>query len=99
MDSAKKAVGSIKPEHLNEIRALKMPPDPIHDVLNGVLRLMGNFDNSWTSMKKFRAQKRASLYELSKKQTQRKKLFLNTARGRQKEFIQRDGPFLYLGSV
>ncbi|CAJ1446190.1 unnamed protein product [Effrenium voratum] len=32
-----------------------MPPDPIHDVLNGVLRLMGNFDNSWTSMKKFLA--------------------------------------------
>ncbi|CAJ1327577.1 unnamed protein product [Effrenium voratum] len=55
LDSAKKAVGSIKPEHLNEIRALKMPPDPIHDVLNGVLRLMGNFDNSWTSMKKFLA--------------------------------------------
>eukprot|EP00931_Biecheleriopsis_adriatica_P043590 TRINITY_DN24917_c0_g1_i1.p1 TRINITY_DN24917_c0_g1~~TRINITY_DN24917_c0_g1_i1.p1 ORF type:complete len:4311 (+),score=994.91 TRINITY_DN24917_c0_g1_i1:69-13001(+) len=55
LDAAKKAVGSIKPEHLNEIRALKMPPDPIHDVLNGVLRLMGNYDNSWASMKKFLA--------------------------------------------
>jgi len=53
LDSAKKAVGSIKPDHLNEIRALKMPPEPIHDVLNGVLRLMGNYDNSWASMKKF----------------------------------------------
>eukprot|EP00438_Fugacium_kawagutii_P026834 Skav224731 [mRNA] locus=scaffold699:573890:588190:- [translate_table: standard] len=55
LDAAKKAVGSIKPEHLNEIRALKMPPDPIHDVLNGVLRIMGNYDNSWASMKKFLA--------------------------------------------
>jgi len=55
LESAKKAVGSIKSDHLNEIRALKMPPEPIHDVLNGVLRLMGNYDNSWASMKKFLA--------------------------------------------
>lgn len=55
LEAAKKAVGSIKSDHLNEIRALKMPPEPIHDVLNGVLRLMGNYDNSWMSMKKFLA--------------------------------------------
>jgi len=55
LDAAKKAVGSIKPDHLNEIRALKMAPQPIHDVLNGVLRLMGQYDNSWASMKKFLA--------------------------------------------
>jgi dynein heavy chain 2 len=55
LDAAKKAVGSIKPDHLNEIRALKMPPEPIHDVLSGVLRLMGNVDNSWASMRKFLA--------------------------------------------
>eukprot|EP00927_Polykrikos_kofoidii_P027109 TRINITY_DN23975_c0_g4_i1.p1 TRINITY_DN23975_c0_g4~~TRINITY_DN23975_c0_g4_i1.p1 ORF type:complete len:2595 (-),score=618.45 TRINITY_DN23975_c0_g4_i1:108-6821(-) len=53
LDQAKKAVSSIKPDHLNEIRALKMPPEPIHDVLNGVLRLMGNYNNSWASMKEF----------------------------------------------
>merc|ERR550534_316713 len=55
LDGAKKAVGSIKPDHLNEIRSLKMPPDPIHDVLSGVLRLMGNYDASWGSMRKFLA--------------------------------------------
>ena len=33
-----------------------MPPDPIHDVLSGVLRVMGNTDASWSSMKKFLAQ-------------------------------------------
>lgn len=55
LEAAKKAVGSIKPDHLNEIRALKMPPEPIHDVLNGVLRLMGQFDNTWASMRKFLA--------------------------------------------
>jgi len=55
LDAAKKAVASIKPDNLNEIRSLKMPPEPIHDVLNGVLRLMGNYDSSWASMKKFLA--------------------------------------------
>ena len=40
LDAAKKAVGSIKQDHINEIRSLKMPPDPIHDVLSGVLRVM-----------------------------------------------------------
>jgi dynein heavy chain 2 len=55
LDAAKKAVGSIKPDHLNEIRALKMPPEPIHDVLNGVLRLMGSQDSTWANMRKFLA--------------------------------------------
>ncbi|CAD7952833.1 unnamed protein product, partial [Amoebophrya sp. A25] len=53
LDAAKKAVGSIKQDHLAEIRSLKMPPEPIHDVLQGVLRIMGNYDASWGSMKKF----------------------------------------------
>ena len=34
-----------------------MPPEPIHDVLNAVLRLFGNYDTSWNAMKKFLAQK------------------------------------------
>lgn len=37
----------------SEIRSLKMPPDAIRDVLEGVLRLMGNYDTSWLNMKKF----------------------------------------------
>jgi dynein heavy chain 2 len=53
IDSAKKAVGQIKNDNLNEIRSLKMPPDAIRDVLEGVLLLMGNYDTSWTNMKKF----------------------------------------------
>ena len=32
-----------------------MPPEPISDVLQGVLRIMGNYDASWGSMKKFLA--------------------------------------------
>ncbi|KAH8074196.1 dynein light chain binding protein [Aureococcus anophagefferens] len=43
----------IKAEHLNEIRSLKMPPEPIADVLGAVLKLLGISDVSWTSMKKF----------------------------------------------
>ena len=46
-------MGGIKSDNLNEIRSLKMPPEPIRDVLEGVLRIMGNFDTSWISMKRF----------------------------------------------
>lgn len=50
---AKLAVGNIKPESLSEIRSLRMPPDVIRDILEGVLRLMGIFDTSWVSMKRY----------------------------------------------
>jgi dynein heavy chain 2 len=30
-----------------------MPPEPIHDVMSAVLRIFGNLDFSWNSMKKF----------------------------------------------
>ena len=50
---AKQAVGSIKSESLSEIRALRAPPDVIRDILEGVQRLMGIFDTSWVSMKRY----------------------------------------------
>lgn len=49
LDAAKEAVGSIKAENLNEIRALKMPPEAIRDVLEAVLCVMGIFDTSWAT--------------------------------------------------
>ncbi|XP_071951365.1 cytoplasmic dynein 2 heavy chain 1-like isoform X2 [Antedon mediterranea] len=57
VQEAKKAVGSIKPESLSEIRALRAPPEVIRDILEGVLRLMGTFDTSWFSMKSFLAKR------------------------------------------
>ncbi|XP_029026743.1 cytoplasmic dynein 2 heavy chain 1 isoform X2 [Betta splendens] len=57
VDEAKRAVGNIKPEALSEIRSLRMPPDVIRDILEGVLRLMGIFDTSWVSMKSFLAKR------------------------------------------
>ncbi|XP_076002176.1 cytoplasmic dynein 2 heavy chain 1 isoform X2 [Genypterus blacodes] len=57
VDEAKCAVGNIKPEALSEIRSLRMPPDVIRDILEGVLRLMGIFDTSWVSMKSFLAKR------------------------------------------
>ncbi|XP_073518216.1 cytoplasmic dynein 2 heavy chain 1 isoform X2 [Phyllobates terribilis] len=57
VDEAKQAVGNIKPESLSEIRSLRMPPDIIRDILEGVLRLMGTFDTSWVSMKSFLAKR------------------------------------------
>eukprot|EP01033_Poteriospumella_lacustris_P002713 gene2718-1970_t len=53
LDSAKTAVGSIRNEHLNEIRSLTAPPEAIADVLAAVLMLLGVQDLSWLSMKKF----------------------------------------------
>lgn len=50
---AQAAVGSIKTESLSEIRALRAPPDTIRDILEGVLRLMGIYDTSWVSMKRY----------------------------------------------
>ena len=53
LEAARAAVGGIKSDNLNEIKSLKMPPEPIRDVLEGVLRIMGNYDTSWISMKRF----------------------------------------------
>lgn len=54
---AQSAVGNIKSEALSEIRSLRAPPDVIHDILEGVLRLMGIQDTSWNSMKTFLAKR------------------------------------------
>ncbi|CAF4638011.1 unnamed protein product [Rotaria sp. Silwood1] len=53
VDQAKQAVGSLRSETLVEIRSLRAPPDVIKDILEGVLKLMGVLDTSWTSMKAF----------------------------------------------
>ena len=55
LDSAKHAVGSIKSEHLNEIRSLTAPPEAIADVLAAVLMMLGVQDLSWQSMKKVKS--------------------------------------------
>ncbi len=55
IDEARKAVGSIRTEHLSEIRGYRIPPEAVHHVLSAVLALMGNLDTSWASMKKFLA--------------------------------------------
>lgn len=57
IDQARQAVGQIKSDNINEIRSLKMPPEAIRDVLEGVLLLMGQKDTSWKNMKKFLSSK------------------------------------------
>lgn len=56
VDAAKELVGELKPANLNEIKAFRMPPDAVADVLSGVLRLMGQEDTSWNAMKRFLSQ-------------------------------------------
>ena len=53
LDEAAAAVGGIKKDHMNEIRAFRMPPPQIRHVLAGVLTLMKEDDLSWQNMKKF----------------------------------------------
>lgn len=53
IQEARTAVGEIRPESLSEVRSLRAPPEPVRDVLEGVLRLMGIADTSWHSMKTF----------------------------------------------
>lgn len=53
MEAARDAVSSIRSETLSEVRSLKSPPEPIRDVLEGVLALLGVTDTSWQSMRKF----------------------------------------------
>ncbi|KAI9183234.1 hypothetical protein H9P43_004151 [Blastocladiella emersonii ATCC 22665] len=48
---AKSAVSDIKSEHLTEVRSLRAPPAAVRDVLEGVLRLLGQQDVSWAAMK------------------------------------------------
>lgn len=55
LEKTRKAVGAIRKDNINEIRAFRMPPPAIHDVLTAVLMLMGEFDNSWLNMKSFLA--------------------------------------------
>ncbi|KAJ3360793.1 Cytoplasmic dynein 2 heavy chain 1 [Kappamyces sp. JEL0680] len=55
--AAQAAVGEIRAESLSEIRSLRAPPPAIRDVLEAVLRLMGNLDMSWNSMKGFLGQR------------------------------------------
>ena len=57
VQESRRAVGNIKQETLSEIRALRMPPIVIRDILEGVLRIMGIFDTSWGSMRSFLARR------------------------------------------
>jgi dynein heavy chain 2, cytosolic len=53
VEAARAAVGNLKSENLNEIKAFRVPPDAVHDVLGAVLVMMGEEDTTWNNMKKF----------------------------------------------
>ena len=53
VDAAKKAVGSISKSDLNELRTLKMPPEAIIDVLQVVLKMMGQDRANWPEIRQF----------------------------------------------
>ncbi|TPX45912.1 hypothetical protein SeLEV6574_g03556 [Synchytrium endobioticum] len=51
--AARESVGEIRSDAISEVRSLRAPPPAVRDVLEGVLRLMGNEDMTWNSMKSF----------------------------------------------
>ena len=53
VEEAQKQVGSISKSHINELKALRQPPEPCADVLCAVLKIFKINDDSWSSMKKF----------------------------------------------
>jgi len=53
VQAARDAVGAINNTQLSEIRALRAPPDTIRDILEAVLRVMGQNDTSWLAMKRY----------------------------------------------
>jgi dynein heavy chain 2, cytosolic len=53
VDDALSQVSQITKSNLDELKALRMPPEPCHDVLFAVLSLFGKQDTSWNAMKKF----------------------------------------------
>ena len=46
-------MGNIQKNNLDELKGLRMPPEPVHDVLSAVLRIMGSSDTNWNAMKDF----------------------------------------------
>lgn len=57
VEAARTAVGDLKSDNLNEIKAFWVPPDAVHDVLGAVLVMMGEEDTTWNNMKKFLTQR------------------------------------------
>ena len=53
MRMAREAVARVKADELLNIKALKFPPDAMHDVWSATLLLSGWQDSSWASIKKF----------------------------------------------
>ncbi|EFC42807.1 cytoplasmic dynein [Naegleria gruberi] len=54
LESAKQAVGALTPKEISEIKSLQQPPIIIRQILEGVVRLMGQKDwNSWKGIQNF----------------------------------------------
>jgi dynein heavy chain 2 len=53
VEEAKKAVSGINKGNLDELKSLRMPPEPVHNVLTAVLRVFQTSGNTWADMKKF----------------------------------------------
>eukprot|EP00727_Mastigamoeba_balamuthi_P008574 m51a1_g4339 putative cytoplasmic dynein 2 heavy chain 1 isoform x1 (4695) ;mRNA; f:164362-180818 len=53
VDSARAAVSCINKSNLDEIRVLRTPGAVIRDIMEGVVRIMGQADTSWNGIKSF----------------------------------------------
>ncbi|KAG2385509.1 hypothetical protein C9374_003324 [Naegleria lovaniensis] len=53
LDSAKQAVAALSPKEISEIKSLAQPPVTIRQIMEGVVRLMGQKDYSWKGIQNF----------------------------------------------
>ncbi|CAE6916104.1 DHC1B [Symbiodinium sp. CCMP2592] len=57
LQTARKAVSHVKADHLQLVKDLRMPPEPLHDVLAATMSLLDLREHNWVSMKKFLSQR------------------------------------------
>lgn len=53
VDQAQQMVNGIDKSHLDFLKNLPKPPQAIHDVMKGVIRVFGQTDSSWNNVRKF----------------------------------------------
>ncbi|CAE7293494.1 DHC1B, partial [Symbiodinium necroappetens] len=57
LHAARTAMSHVRAEHLQLVKDLRMPPEPVRDVLAATMSLLDLREHSWMSMKKFLSQR------------------------------------------
>ena len=64
LQASRAAMSRVRADHLQLVKDLRMPPEPLHDVLAATMSLLDLREHSWMSMKKFLSQRPAIVSRL-----------------------------------